>query len=277
MDLVTVKEIKRPRRDDPGSMDWREGDAWLAGGTWLFSEPQTHLRRLIDLDGFGWAPLTTSDGGLEIAATCTIAQLESFVAPAQWHAAALFRQCAQCLLASFKVRNAATVGGNICMSLPAGAMIALTAALDGTCTIYLRGGGQRYVPVAGFVTGNQRNVLQPGDLLRSIQLPATALRKRTALRQMAMTHCGRSTVLLIATLCPQTGKVVLTVTAATERPIQIGFDSIPGAAELTQRIAADIPDSLYLDDVHGTPAYRKHMTLYFADELRRELLSGKNS
>jgi len=218
-----------------------------------------------------------SDGGLEIAATCTIAQLESFVAPSQWRAAPLFGQCARCLLASFKVRNMATVGGNICMSLPAGAMISLTAALEGTCTIYLRAGGERYVPVVDFVTGNQRNVLQPGDLLRSIKLPTTVLRKRAALRQMAMTHCGRSTVLLIATLCPQTGKFVLTVTAATERPVQITFDSIPGNAELRERIEADIPDSLYFDDVHGTPAYRKHVTLYFADELRRELLGERDS
>ncbi len=63
----------------------------------------------------------------------------------------------------------------------------------------------------------------------------------------------------------------------TERPVQIAFDSIPGAAELTQRIEADIPASLYFDDAHGTPAYRKHLTLHFADELRRELLRERDS
>ena len=35
---------------------------------------------------------------------------------------------------SFKIYNAATVDGNICMSLPAGAMISLTASLEGTYT-----------------------------------------------------------------------------------------------------------------------------------------------
>ena len=275
MDLVTVKEIKRPRRDDAGPVDWRDGDAWLAGGTWLFSEPQTHLQRLIDLEGFGWQPLIVSDVGLEIAATCTIARLENLVAPREWLAAPLFRQCAHCLLASFKIRNTATVGGNVCMSLPAGSMISLTAALEGTCTIYPREGGERYVQVVDFVTGDHRNVLQSGDLLRSIRLPATALRKRAALRQMALTRCGRSSVLLIATLCPDTGRFLLTVTAATQRPVQIPFDAIPGARDLAERIQAEIPDSLYFDDVHGAPAYRKHMTLFFADELRRELLGEK--
>ena len=31
---------------------------------------------------------------------------------------------------------------------------------------------------------------------------------------------------------------------------------------------------IFFDDVHGTPEYRKHMTFYFAEEIRREL-SGK--
>ena len=42
--------------------------AWLAGGTWLFSEPQVATRTLIDLDGLGWKPLTAKADGLEIAA-----------------------------------------------------------------------------------------------------------------------------------------------------------------------------------------------------------------
>ena len=32
-----------------------------------------------------------------------------------------------------------------------------------------------------------------------------------------------------------------------------------------------IPDGLYHDDVHGEPAWRKHMTLRLAEEIRAEL------
>ena len=39
-------------------------------------------------------------------------------------------------------------------------------------------------------------------------------------------------------------------------------------------ITEAIPDSLYLDDVHGTPAYKKHMTYLLAEEIRRELATG---
>ena len=52
--------------------------------------------------------------------------------------APLLRECCNALLASFKIWNAATVGGNICMSLPAGPMISLTVALEATYTLWPR-------------------------------------------------------------------------------------------------------------------------------------------
>jgi CO/xanthine dehydrogenase FAD-binding subunit len=274
MDLNTVSEVSRPStREEPP--EWRDGDAWLAGGTWLFSEPQPRLRRLIDLAGLRWEPLKVSAQGLAIAATCTISQLHAFVAPAEWLAPPLISQCCRALLASFKVWNTATVGGNICMSLPAGAMISLTAALEGTCTIWKRDGGERRVPVVDFVTGDHQNVLGPGDLLRSIDLPASALRKRTNFRRMSLTHLGRSSVLLIGTLCPREGRWSLTVTAATVRPVRIEFPQAPTDDQLRNRLREAIPDALYLDDVHGAPGYRKHLTFYFAEEVRRELSAGE--
>ena len=48
----------------------------------------------------------------------------------------LIDQCCRAFLASFKIWKTATVGGNLCMALPAGPMIALTAALDGDCVIW---------------------------------------------------------------------------------------------------------------------------------------------
>jgi len=273
MDLHTISEIARPHRRD-GTLDWREGDAWLAGGTWLFSEPQPGLRRLIDLEGFGWEPVTISERGLAIASTCKIVQLDTLVMPADWQAAPLVRQCCRSLLASFKIWHTATVGGNICMSLPAGAMISLTVALEGMGTIQLRDGGERQVPVEDFVTGNHQNILQPGDLLRRIDLPVSALRKRACFRRMSLTHMGRSSTLLVGTLCPQEGVFMLTVSAATVRPLRLTFPQLPEVDELRARLEKDIPDSLYLDDVHGAPAYRKHLTLYFAAEIHRELSSN---
>jgi CO/xanthine dehydrogenase FAD-binding subunit len=268
MDLNNIGEIAHLGAGD-GPVDWREGDAWLAGGTWLFSEQQPHLRRLIDLRELRWEPLTVSDKGLEIAATCEIAKLVALNGPTDWTAAPLIGECCRSFLSSFKIWNTATVGGNICMSLPAGPMISLAVALEGICRISKRDGGERRVAVEDFVTGNHQNILQPGDLLRSIELPASALRKRSCFRRISLTHLGRSAALLAGTVGANDGVFMLTISASTDRPHRLKFPQIPEAGALRARIDHEIPK--FFDDVHGTPEYRKHMTYYFAEEIRREL------
>ena len=76
MNLNTVVAVKRPASADEIA-PWRDGYAWLAGGTWLFSEPQWTTDTLIDLDQLRWPALATSPAGLDIAATCHIAELLS--------------------------------------------------------------------------------------------------------------------------------------------------------------------------------------------------------
>jgi CO/xanthine dehydrogenase FAD-binding subunit len=274
MDLSTIQHVRRPARAEDIDC-WDGGLAWLAGGTWLFSEPQLDLHTLIDLQSLRWPTLRGSEDGLEIAATCTVAELDRYVerAPPEWTAAPLFRLCCRSFLASFKIWDEATVGGNVCMSLPAGPMISLTAALEGVATLWPRGGEPRRMPVVEFVTGNHANVLAPGELLRSIFLPAHALRKRFAFRRFTLTHLGRSEALLIGTRCPRRGEFRLTITAATLRPIQLRFDALPAADDLRRTIDDAVPRGLYLDDVHGSPAHRKHLTHYFAQQIRSELVS----
>src|SRR5215471_12201901 len=177
MDLNTITSVAHPESRAQLPV-WTAGDAWLAGGTWLFSEPQAQLSRLVDLAGLKWPALTITDTHLTIAATCTIAELDALTWPPEWLAAPLINQCCRAFLASFKIWKTATVGGNLCMSLPAGPMISLTAALDGVCTIWTTDGSERKVSVTDFVTGNQRNILASGDLLRQIDIPVSALKRR---------------------------------------------------------------------------------------------------
>lgn len=270
MNLNTIVEVKRPTSIDQVS-EWRDGHAWLAGGTWLFSEPQVATDTLIDLDRLGWPALTTSVEGLEIAATCRIADIHDFNGPADWTAVPLFKECCNALLASFKIWNAATVGGNLCMSLPAGAMIALTASLEGVCTLWPLGGSPRRTPVVDFVTGVHTNILRKGELLRSIHLPASALTKRFALRQGSLVHLGRSAALIVGT-CAQGGRDFrLTITAATPRPVQLAFDRLPSAADLRCAIDQRLPASGYFDDVNGSAAYKRHLTYYYGEQIRSEL------
>lgn len=272
MDLNTIAEIAHPQTRSELPV-WTAGDAFLAGGTWLFSEPQAHLSRLIDLTDFKWPALTIHADGLSIAATCTVAQLDALACPPDWISAVLINQCCRAFLASFKIWKTATVGGNLCMSLPAGPMISLTSALDGTCTIWQADGGERRIAVSDFVTGNQENVLKPGELLRQIDLPIAALKRRSAFRQISLTPIGRSAALVIGSVASD-GAFLLTITASTKRPVRLRFDKAPMKDALREAILGAIPEPLYHDDVHGKPLWRKHMTLRLAEEIRSELLGG---
>jgi CO/xanthine dehydrogenase FAD-binding subunit len=271
MNLNTIKEVKRPRSLEE-IQDWRSGDAWLAGGTWLFSEPQVHTDTLIDLETLGWPALVATEDGLEIAATCKIAELYAFEPPKRWANASLIRECCRSFLSSFKIWNEATIGGNVVMSLPAGPMISLTVALEAEYELWPREGPPRRVPAADFVTGVHANVLAPGELLRSIHMPASALERRHAFRRASLTHLGRSSVLLIGTRAHD--EVVVTVTAATIRPVRLRFDAMLGDHALRAAIDAAIPQELYLDDVHGSPSHRRHLTYHFTQEICEELFAS---
>src|SRR5712692_3487798 len=262
MNLNTITEVKLPASADQITQ-WRAGYAWLAGGTWLYSEPQVLTDTLIDLDALLWPALEASPAGLDIAATCRIAELYRFVGPQEWRAAPLVRECCNALLASFKIWNAATVGGNICMSLPAGPMISLTVALDATYTLWPRNAPPRDVHSVEFVTGNHTNILQPGELLRSIHMPASALSKRFAFRHASLTHLGRSAALMIGTQNIAGEDLLITITAATPRPIQLRFKKAPSATELRRTLYERIPTDGYFDDVHGSAAYKPHLSYYF--------------
>ncbi|WP_424187225.1 FAD binding domain-containing protein [Actinokineospora sp. G85] len=262
MDQNTVVEVRDPRL----AGQWEPGDAWLGGGTHLFSEPHPGVRRLVDLARFGWDPVVTTPEALTLAATCTIAELSRFADGSALPVAPLVRRCCQAFLASFKVWNTATVGGNLCLGLPAGPVIALAAALDGGCLLLAPDGTARTVAAVDLVTGPGETVLTEGELLRSVTFPAAALRRRSAFRRASPHPHGRSAALVIATLGEE---FALTVTASTPRPVRLRFPGVPGADEL----AAAVEDAVetWFDDVHGLPAWRRHMTLRLAEQARAEL------
>lgn len=273
VDLNTVEAVSAPRHRDQ-LWPLRAGDALLAGGTWLFSEPQPHIRRLIDITALGWPPIALDDNGIELAATCTVAEVSrlSSSLPSDWVAAPLLHQCTTALLASFKILGSATVGGNICLSFPAGSMTSLASALDGRALVWRADGGDYAVPVAEFVTGMATNVLADGDVLRSVRLPAAALRGRTAFRKLAPSPLGRSAVVVIGRrdTAADGGRFVLSVTAATVRPYLFGFPSLPDSGALRAAVAA-IPDEAWTRDPHGDPDWRQAMTLLLAEQVRAEL------
>jgi CO/xanthine dehydrogenase FAD-binding subunit len=276
MDLIGVLEtrVATARHD----LVFSRGERPLGGGTWLFSERQeAELTGLVDLTGMGWEPIVETDAALIVSATCTVARLAALT-PASLRtdpldggrnagtndAYALFWQCANSLLASFKIWNVATVGGNIALSLPAGPMTSLAVALDARIVLW-SATTERRVPAAAFATGVRTNVLRPGEVLRAIEFPRAALRSRSAFRRIALSPLGRTGTLVTALAGDG---VVFTVTGGTSKPELLRFDRMPSQEALAEGIGAI--DTWY-DDPHGAPDWRRAMSLLLAEELREEL------
>jgi CO/xanthine dehydrogenase FAD-binding subunit len=266
MDLIEVREIRvASTRDD---VVFAPGEIPLGGGTWLFSERQPGVTGLVDLTALDWDPITLTDDTLIISATCTIAELSRLPAGEGWTAHPLIGQCINSLLASFKIWNVATVGGNICTSLPAGPLISLAAGLDATALIWAAGpSGDRRMPVSQFILGDRSNELAPGEVLRAIEIPLDHLRSRTAFRRIALSPLGRTGTLVIGRL-DDDGRFVLTVTGGTTRPRQLRFDEVPTAETLAAAVSRITE---WFTDAHGAADWRASQSALFAEEIRAEL------
>ena len=267
MDLNTVTDVRPARsRADLAALDART--AVLAGGSWLFSEPQDHLTGLVDITTLGWPAVTErADGGLSLAATCTLAEVAALSARLGCPAAPLFQRACTALYGSTKVWAVATLGGNLCTALPAGPMTSLAAGLDAEVVVWRADGTDAVVPATAFVTGNRTTVLGPGDVLRSVEIGPDALASPTALRKTALSALGRSGAVLVGRRTAE-GGFVLTVTAATDRPVQLRYPDLPDADVLAADVAAV---DAWFSDPHGAADWRRSVSGLLAQEIREEL------
>ncbi|OQJ63466.1 FAD-binding molybdopterin dehydrogenase [Clavibacter tessellarius] len=271
MDQPTVRSVLAARtRDDLAALG--PDVAALAGGSGIFAEPHPHLTGLVDLQTLGWPALVVTDAGLEIAATCTIAQVAGIPARDGWAAHPLFLRACTALFGSTEIWRVATVGGNICSALPAGPMTALAAALDAEALVWRAASDgspahDARMPVAELVTGDRTTALRPGDVLRSIHVPTASLRARTAFRKIALSPIGRSGSVVIGRL-DEDGAFTLAVTGATLRPELLRYASLPAAEALADDVRAI---GSWFTDAHGAADWRRAVSALLAQEVLAEL------
>lgn len=266
MDLNTITGYRHARTR--ADLALAPGERIVAGGTSFFSEPQIEATGIVDITEMDWPPVEDlPDGGLRIAATCPIATLAELPARPSHHAHPLFFQCASALLASFKIWNVATVGGNICRSLSAASMVSLAATLEATALIWRPDGTDRHVSVAELITGNGTNTLEPGEVLRAIDIPGYALRAHTGFRKIALAELGRSGAVVTGRR-DEDGAAVFVLTAATAWPTVLRYPELPSAT----RLRADIDSAAgYYTDPLGSADWRRGVSGILAEEIRVEL------
>ncbi len=148
----------------------------LAGGTDLM--PQSHAGRvtlqkgLLNIRRIAELHCVERDGpGVRIGALCTVSELMSD-ALVRAHFDILVQACDH--FASDQLRNAATLGGNVCNASPAGDMLVPLLVLDAQAELGRKPDAsvqKRRVPLADFFTGPGRTRRGADELLCAIWLP----------------------------------------------------------------------------------------------------------
>lgn len=156
-------------------------------------------RRVIDLKSLpGMREISQSaDGWLIIGAACTMNQVAAHPLVAQ-HYDLLAQACNS--VASYQLRNRATLGGNCCNASPAADTAPALYCLNATAETYGPAGVRR-IAITDFFAGPGRTALQPGEFLTAIHLPPTPTGARGAFNKLGRTRIGDISMVSVAVYC----------------------------------------------------------------------------
>jgi carbon-monoxide dehydrogenase medium subunit len=187
-------------------------------------------------------------------------------------------------VASYQLRNRASVIGNICNASPAGDTIGACMALDGV--LHVHGlSGFRPISLGSFFTGPGKTVLQPGDFVVSITLPPPppgsfgVYKKlgRNSISDLAIVgvtalgypvdnaSSGYRFKIILASVAPVPFEAVRAEAVLAER--RISSEVISEAARVAMESISPI------DDVRGSARYRRYMVRNLTLEALTEVWS----
>ena len=173
------------------------------------------------------------------------------------------------LIGSEQIQGRATVGGNLCNGSPAADTVPALVALGAHCAI-AGPAGTRTLPVEDFVLAPGKTVLQAGELLVELRVPAPLPRSADAYLRfiprsemdIAVVGAGVRVVLDGDGRCSDArvalgavGPTVLQVPEAARALVGTSIDA--GALEEAARAASSAAQPI--DDKRGTAAYRRRI------------------
>lgn len=184
------------------------------------------------------------------------------------------------LIGSIQIQGRASIGGNLCNAAPSGDSIPPIITLGGEA--HINGpNGWRAVAAEDFCTGPGRSVLEPGEILVGIQIPAPAANSGTAYLRfiprnemdIAVAGVSSSVVLDASGQTIQSARIALASVGPTPILATAAGDSLAGKAVSDDAIAeagrlaseAATP----ITDMRGTIRQRHHLV----DVLTRRTLN----
>jgi carbon-monoxide dehydrogenase medium subunit len=155
----------------------------VAGGTDLLVERPKGVECLIDVNSLPLDYIKEEGEGLRIGALTTIERINgSEMLTGPFH---VLTEASK-VFGHRNVRNLATIGGNLCSSVPSADMATPLMVLDSSAHIAsLR--GARTVPLEEFFVFVRKNALEEGEMLIEVQVPPQPTRTGTAFEKIGRT------------------------------------------------------------------------------------------
>lgn len=269
----------RPRTlDEMWRLKETEPDAhFIAGGTDLMvgnHPPRAFisLRAIPGLDGIELGPPT------RIGAMTLVADVLAHGGIAARYPT-LTQACH--LFASMQIRNAATVGGNLCNASPA-ADLAPPLLVHDAAVRLSSPGGAREMPLEEFFLGPGRTALQAGEVLTDVLLDpppagaATTFLRKTRVR-MDIALVSVAVLLELDGKRCKTARVAAGAVAPTPMRLKMVEAMLEGES-INARLAAEAgalaaQNVEPVDDVRTTAAYRRHMVGVYVKRALEELVT----
>jgi aerobic carbon-monoxide dehydrogenase medium subunit len=226
------------------------------------------LSRLTGLRGIR----RTSDG-LWIGAMATHHEIET--SPLVRHAYPSVAE-AFASIATIRIRNQATIGGNLAHADPAQDPPPILIALDASVDVVGPSGRRRTLPVESLFVDFFTTVLEPHELIVGVTLPATAPEVRTAYRKfLPRSADDYATVAVAASIgLDADGRVERArIALAGAGPTVLRAHQVEAALVGAKPTAARVRDAAHLvreivdplDDVRGTANYKREMAAVWTD------------
>ena len=178
------------------------------------------------------------------------------------------------LIGGIQIQGRASIGGNLCNSAPSGDSIPPVIVLGGVCNI-AGPNGTRQVPAEDFCTGPGRNVLQDGEILVSVAIPAPVAHSgANYLRfiprnemDIAVVGVGTSVVLDASGQNFVSARIALASVAPTPVLAKDAGDSLAGKpvseANIQEASQKAMADAKPISDMRGTIRQRIHLVGVF--------------
>lgn len=257
----------------------------IAGGTALLTIIKQGLllpKTVVNLKKISAASEIAYDStnGLRVGALATISEIETSHLVRR-HYPALAEACH--LVANIRIRNMATIGGNLAhadyQSDPPTVLVALDASVELTSTR-----ATRQVKLSDFLLGSYETALNPGELLFALLVPPMPQGMRGHYIKFTTGSSEERPCVGVAALAQMDNGICrelrLAVGAVSPRPVRVSAaeEKSRGMAftgTLIESIAAEAARSIDpIDDLRGPADYKRHLVSVL---VRRALAAIANS